>query len=438
MGAIADAKAVMAARVNVVQDQASVTLAAGRGASEQLVRDPRLALVWTRNLDGEPMAGRLRVAHAIRAALNPGAELMSFRLPSVVTDRTVRRIAGAVLALAGSWLGGQPLPIQCAIFAAGRDLRTMSKAIPEDVETVYLDGIRCYGLLRRLRRQRPSQRIVVDFDDLMSRRMELLLAAGEPLSPGYMTQRLPPFLRRLATSSFIGRTIVLYEYLTLKALERKVLTLADTIVLLSSEDAAALDAIRALTPGARAEIATVPPAVELAEAMPVISPLRFIFVGTDALTQNRLTIDYLLDLWRRRAIAAPLAIFGHQVRGVPLPANVTTPGYVNSLDEIYDGRGVMLTPSFLRGGIKTKVLEAFSFGAPVIGNNQTFESMPVGDYPLRINDEAELVAILRDPEGHLPLLRAAAGQGHAYVRDHHAPAVFTGRWRQLMGMPARP
>jgi glycosyltransferase involved in cell wall biosynthesis len=396
----------------------------------------RLALVWTRNLDGEPMAGRLRVAHAIRSALSPCAELMSFRLPSVVTDRSIRRIVGALLALAGSWLRGQPLPIQCAIFAAGRDLRATSQSIPDDVEAIYLDGIRCYGLLRLLRRKRPDQRIVVDFDDLMSRRMELLLAAGEPLSPGYMTQRLPPFLRRLATSSAIGRTIVLYEYLTLKALERKVLTLADTIVLLSSEDAAALDAIRALTPGARAEIATVPPSVDLADAQPMSSPVRFIFVGTDALTQNRLTIDYLLDLWRRRDIAAPLAIFGHQVRGAPLPPNVTTPGYVNSLSEIYDGHGVMLTPSFLRGGIKTKVLEAFSFGAPVIGNNQTFESMPVGDYPLRINDEADLVAILRDPEGHRTLLQSAADQGRAYVRNHHAPAVFAARWRQLMGLKA--
>lgn len=398
-------------------------------------KKPRLALVWTRNLDGEPMAGRLRVAHAIRQALAPCAELMSFRLPSMVTDRSLRRILGALLALLGSWLRGQPLPIQCAIFASGRDLRAMSHAIPEDVEAVYLDGIRCYSLLRLLRRKRPNQRIVVDFDDLMSRRMELLLAAGEPLSPGYMTQRLPPVLRRLATSSVVGRTIVLYEYLTLKALERRVLTLADTIVLLSSEDAAALDAIRALTPGARAEIATVPPSVDLADSKPLSLPLRFIFVGTDALTQNRLTIDYLLDLWRRRDLTAPLAIFGHQVRGLPLPPNVTTPGYVNSLDEIYDGHSVMLTPSFLRGGIKTKVLEAFSFGAPVIGNNQTFESMPVGDYPLRINDEAELLAILRDLEGCLPLLQSAADQGRAYVRGHHAPAVFAGRWRRLLGLP---
>ena len=72
----------------------------------------------------------------------------------------------------------------------------------------------------------------------------------------------------------------------------------------------------------------------------------------------------------------------------------------------------------------------------MIGNNQTFESMDVGDYPLRINDEAELVEILRDPEGHRELLLNAADKGGAYVRRQHAPAVFARRWRRLMGLPA--
>jgi hypothetical protein len=395
---------------------------------------PRLALVWTRNLDGEPMAGRLRVSHAIRAALTASAEVTSLRLPSMVTDRTVRRILGATLSLAGSWLRGQPLPLQCAIFALRPDLLDIGRAIPDDVETIYLDGIRCYELLRLLRRERPNQRIVVDFDDLMSRRMTLLLAAGQPLSPGYMSQRLPPLLRRLATSGFVGRAIVRYECATLKAIERRALTLADTIVLLSSEDAAVLEGVRAATPGARAAIVTVPPAVALADARPVSSPLRFVFVGTDTLTQNRLTIDYLLDLWRRGRIAAPLTIFGHQTRGVPLPPGVTTPGYVSSLEAIHDGHSVMLTPSFLRGGIKTKVLEALSFGTPVIGNDQTFESLPVGDYPLRIDEETDLLPLLHDPEAHREMFRIAAARGRAYVRSHHAPGVFAGRWRHLMGL----
>jgi glycosyltransferase involved in cell wall biosynthesis len=395
---------------------------------------PRLALVWTRNLDREPMAGRLRVAHAIREAVTPDAELTTVRLPSMVTDPTVGRMTGAILAFLASWMRGQPLPIQCAIFASGRDLEALTRSIPNNVETVYLDGIRCYELLRLLRRKRPYQKIVVDFDDLMSRRMELLLAAGETLSPGYLTDYLPPLLRRLAASDLVGRSIVLYESWSLKALERQALRLADSIVLLSSEDALVLDQVRAATPNARARITTVPPAVDIAEAKPVTSPYRFVFVGTDALTQNRLTIDYLLDLWRRHRIRAPLAIFGRQTRKVDLPPNVTAPGYVGSLQEIHDGHSVMVTPSFIRGGIKTKVLEAFSFGRPVIGNNQTFEAMPIDDYPLRINEEDDLLSILRDPHKHGELFQIAGAHGQAYVRSRHAPQVFAARWRHLMGL----
>jgi hypothetical protein len=398
---------------------------------------PRLAFVWTRKLDGEPMVGRLRVAHAIRSALSAGGEVASFRLPSMVTDRTVGRILGGVRSLAGSYLRGAPLPLQCAIFADRGDLRAICRSIPADVEAVYLDGVRCFELLRLLRRERPALKLIVDFDDLMSRRMKLLLAADEPLSPGYMTQRLPPLLRRLATSRVFGRAIVFYESRTLEALERRVLTLADAVVLLSAEDAAALEGSRTREPRARATIATVPPAMALGAAKPVTAPLRFVFVGTDTLTQNRLTIDYLLRLWGRERIATPLHIFGHQTRGVPLPPGVTMPGYVTSLDEIHDGHSVLLTPSLLRGGIKTKVLEAFSFGTPVIGNSQTFESLPIGgDYPLRIDDESALLELLREPDHHRETFRIAAERGRSYLLLNHAPDVFAERWRRLMGVQA--
>jgi hypothetical protein len=398
---------------------------------------PRVVFVWTRELDGQRMAGRLRVAHAIRAALSTHAQVKSIRLPSVVTDRTLGRAIGAAASLVLSVLRGQPLPMQCAIFGSPRDVQAVVQAIPPDVETIYLDGVRCFELLRELRRSRPDGRIVVDFDDLMSRRMGLLLAAGQPLSPGYMTERLPRMLRGVATSKTVGRAAALYESLTLKATERRTLALADAVVLLSTKDAEGLEAVRGKWPPSRARVETVAPAVAVVDADPVTPPLRFVFVGTDVLTQNRLTIDYLLDLWRRERVAAPLAMFGHQTRKVSLPASVTMHGYVSNLEEIHDGHSVLLTPSFLRGGIKTKVLEAFSLGTPVIGNSHTFESMPIADYPLRIDDEMKLLAILRDPDGCQQQFHSAVAHGRAYLRSHHAPEVFARRWRQLMGASER-
>jgi glycosyltransferase involved in cell wall biosynthesis len=393
-----------------------------------------VALIWTRKLDDEQMVGRLRVAQAIRAAVSSRANVATFRVPSMVAERTARRVMGAMSSLGLSWLRGQPLPIQCAIFACSSDLRAIRRAIPRDAQVIYLDGVRCYELLRVLRREWPDRKIVVDFDDLMSRRMDLLLASGQPLSPGYLSERLPAVVRRLVMSRLVGRAIVLYESKTLKAVEARTLALADAVVLLSADDAAALEKVRAAANGSRAEIVTVPPAVALADAQPIVPPLRFVFVGTDTLTQNRLTIDYLLRLWRRERIATPLCVFGRQTRRMALPPHVTMPGYVASLKEIHDGHSVLLTPSFLRGGIKTKVLEAFSFGTAVIGNSQTFESMPIGDYPLRIDEEADLLKIVRDPESRRELFQGAADHGRAYLRAYHAPDAFADRWRRLMGL----
>ena len=398
-------------------------------------------MIWTRDLDEERMAGRLRVAHAVRSALTATEEARSIRLPSAISDWSLGRFLSAGWAFAGSLLTGRPLPLQCAIFAAGGDIRSAIDRIPADVDAVYLDGIRTFPLLQRLRRKRPDLRIIVDLDDLMSRRMDLLLSVGQPLSPGYLTLKLPRFLRNILTSDTFGRLIVLYEHAALKGVERDMLALADSVVLLASEDTLALRIVGRVLTASRAQIVTVPPGVAPVCGPPekLNQPLRFIFVGTDTLTQNRLTIDYLLEVWARLKPTTPLVIYGIQTRNAALPQAVSMPGYAEGLGEIYDGRSILLTPSFLRGGVKTKVLEAMAWGAPVVGNRQTFESMTLPhDYPFITDDPAEFEALLLDPGAHLDRLSLAAQMGAAYIREMHDPAVFAQRWVDLMQGPKGP
>lgn len=110
---------------------------------------------------------------------------------------------------------------------------------------------------------------------------------------------------------------------------------------------------------------------------------------------------------------------------------MVVPGYADALTDIYDGRSVLLTPSFLGGGIKTKVLEAFAYGAPVIANARTFESIDAVDYPLP-PDEQALIELVRTPDAHLDLFRRAAAEGAAYVRRAHDPERFAALWREAM------
>ena len=410
-----------------------MTAQAARTTAQALdYRRPRVAFISTRALDGEAMAGRLHVSRAIRSALEGWSDLSLHRLPSVLTDPSLFRIFDATSAAVGSVFRWPILPLQCAIFAGSRDLERLIDALPPDLDAVYLDGVRSYAFLAALRRRRPDLRIVIDLDDLMSRRMSLLLEADQHLSPGYLTKRLPGLLRRLITSKPVGKLIVMFERATLRQIERSICNLGDAVVLLSAVDAAALERFT-FTRGRRADIVLIPPPRQLVPTRkPFVEPARFVFVGSDALTQNRLTIDYLLNFWRRHRIETPLVLYGLKYRQLSLPPSVVAAGYVDGIEDVYDGRSILITPSLIGGGIKTKVLEAFAYGAPVIGNALTFESISLGDYPLCISDETELLSLVRNPRLHQATFRRAVAHGVDYVARAHDVDTFTTRWRKLM------
>lgn len=389
---------------------------------------PIVQMIWTRPIDGVPMAGRLRVAHAVREAVREAAEVREHIMAPAIRAGA-RAVLGAGWAWARSLVRGPLLPLQCLLYADGREVRRALAAIDPQASVVYLDGVRTFALLRVLRRRHPGVRIVVDLDDLMSRRMALLRASRLPLSPGYLTNALPPVLVRWLTGG-LSQWVLRYEAATLPKVEAAITELADEMVLLSSADLAQL-------PGAGpAERHAILPGVALTNHGGALKPgpIRFIFAGTDALTQNRLTIDYLIELWRRHRPAAELVLIGRLQRNLSLPPGVRALGYIADIADAYDGHSVLLTPSFLRGGVKTKVLEAFAHGTAVIGNSVTFEAMPINGYPLVVDDEEALLALIRNPEQHRALFEDSARFGLEYVRHVHAPGDFAQKWRKVLGL----
>jgi hypothetical protein len=387
--------------------------------------------VWTRLLDGQPMAGRLRTAQSIRQAISVGGAYDSAVMPSILSHRTFGRTLRCAWTLLRSLLVGRPLPLQCLLFASEEDVDAMCLRIPR-TGVVYLDGIRLYALAERLRRERPSQRIVMDFDDLLWRRSNLLLKSRQPLSPGYLVDELSPIVRGLF--SLFNRWILLYERSTLRIVERRALSIADAVVLVSELETQVLRDIA--DDRSTARLYTIPPSVETVQPPPPAFDRveRFIFVGTDGLTQNRLTIDHLVQLWGRHKPPTPLVLFGKQWRTLSLPEGVTAAGYVDSLADIYDPRSVLLAPSFVSGGIKTKVLESFAYRTPVVGNSETFEALELEGYPLLMDDE-RLLELVMEPNRFAPILRQAADQGYACVQSRHTPKVFADRWRSVIALP---
>jgi len=386
---------------------------------------PLIHMVWTRAIDGQPLAGRLVVARQVREAARQIAEVRESVLCSSVESG-----GGGTIRAGMAWLvsvfRGPLLPVQCVLYA-GADARRVADEVDPATSVVYLDGVRSFAVLRRLRARFPGMRIVVDFDDLMSRRMALLIEAGEGLSPGHLSNKMSALTKWLIRK--LGHLLVRYERWTLPRLEREITRLADATVLLSSADRADLD------DDSHATCYTILPAVSV-HSLPSpldAGPIRFVFIGSDVLTQNRMTIDYLLDLWRNHSIDAELVLYGRQVRPHPTIPKVRFAGYVQDIAEVYDGRSVLLSPALLRGGIKTKVLEAFSYGAAVVGNAATFEALPLQGYPLICDGEAALLAIIADPAAARAQFDAAAQIGSDYLAKEHAPERFVQQWRRALG-----
>ena len=395
----------------------------------------RILAIWTRALDGVDNVGGVYIWRAVRGALAPLGAVSQARLRNVFEHPRPAGLARAALSFLLGLARGRPLPLQCAIFAAADGGRDILQEAGRG-EVVYADGIRTLLLLRRLRRARPDLRIVVDFQDLMSRRFDEVLARELPLPLGYLDAMLPAALRRLLATGLPTRLLLRYERMALRHAEREMLRIADCVALVSPVEAALLSATDAR--GARrASVAAIPPPMPPAGAVAPALPHRAVFIGSDGLMQNRLTIDHLLDLWDRARPPLPLVIYGRQKRPLRELPGVTWAGYVRDLAEVYTPGSLLVTPTFLRGGIKTKVLEAFAHGVPVIGNPATFEGMDLPDYPFCFADEAALVRFLADPQPRAAEIAAATSAARSLVEREYGEALFHARWEAAMLGSAR-
>ncbi len=213
------------------------------------------------------------------------------------------------------------------------------------------------------------------------------------------------------------------------AAEREVVNNADMTVLLSGLEARLLEQragglVRSILPGIAMQ----------APAWRATDELRFVFIGSDRQMQNRTAIDHLLTLWREANPKAALHIYGRQGRVLPDIQGIVWHGFVEDLAEVYQPGSIALVPAMVAGGIKTKVLEAWSHGCPVLGNDTAFEGLDIGDYPLSIPAQ-EWAPLLRDPASYAHLWVRAARLGHDFVEETLTPARFETAWEQAM-LPA--
>lgn len=395
----------------------------------------KVALILTREITDDSGFGRVKTLREIRKALDDGFEITELRVHSLLETRRLRDLVAASVTWLVSLLVGRPIPLQTILYSGTSEIERLRSSLGAgNFDAIYLDSVRCQLLMRKIRNCMPTARLVIDLDDLMSRRMEQFALQRIPLSLGFLQHLFPKPLRWLIQGPLSG-LVARYEAAALKAAELEMVKSAQAVVLVSSAER---DILRLkVAPEARKIVHSVPPpALACLDVPTVAGPFRFVFIGSDRLAQNRLSIDFLLQLWRRLQPSACLHIYGRQERGIPEVRGARWHGYVDDVSAAYMRGSILLLPCLLPGGIKTKVIEAWSFGCPVLGNPIAFEGVEIPDYPLALR-ETEWENHLLHPDKYSTAWTSAARLGNAFVRTTLSSERYGREWRRLVAPSTR-
>jgi glycosyltransferase involved in cell wall biosynthesis len=387
-------------------------------------------MILTRTLRGHASFGREKTLSEIRQALHTEFETTDYRIHNLFEVRSIRDFLHCAGDCVLGLLVGRPVPMQSALYSCASEITRLLDALRVgEYNVIYVDSVRCQLLIRKIRKWLPGTRLIADFDDLMSRRTEQYRRQQIPLSLGFLEKLFPASVQRIIAGPLSG-LLTKYEAATLRHAEFEIAGSADAIVLVSSAECAVLQQDAAPKPRARIYAAP-PPAPPCREAVAIEAPYRFVFIGSDQLVQNRLSIDYLVKLWESMRPTSHLHIYGKQTRKPEKINSVHWHGFVTNLEEVYANGSVLALPAIMAGGIKTKIAEAWSFGCPVLGNPVAFEGLDILNYPLAVPLDCWGDYILH-PESHSEAWTLAAQLGNEFARTCLSPERYAAIWKNIV------
>lgn len=391
---------------------------------------PRVAMIVTRSLTEDVSISRVRILGLICKLFENNFETSVFRIRTIIDAKKLKDWSSVCWMAIVGIATFKPIPLQCMLFAASSEIKRLTREISQgDFDVVYLDSVRTWGLLRSLRKSRVSVRVVVDFDDLMSRRMEMLSENRWSLSLGYLQNKLPRVIQK-SVDGWLSGVITKYEAWALHRVEREMCKDAQVVVLVSPAESELLRKQMESLGGAKV-CSIVPSRRAVVSKITLRRPYRFVFIGGDVHGQNRLSLNYLADLWTRCRPDAQLHIYGRQNLSWPDVHNVFWHGFVNELWEVYSEDSIAVLPALRAGGIKTKMIEAWAYGRPVLANPTAFEGLDVSGYPL-IVPEAKWGEYIGSPESCEKLWWRAAEIGNEFVRKELSEQRYLDAWREAM------
>jgi hypothetical protein len=392
--------------------------------------------VWSRPNPGLGDNGRDNFIRNLRAASDKFVIANELQLVSSINcGNSVKKTLALLFIVVRSLIGKRSL--QECLFDSVDAKRSLLTAVYNIKPcSVYFDSIRCSPLVRHLIESGYTGRIIVDFDDLLSERYKQYSRyTNYGFQLGYFSSIIGSQLSRLIEAFPLSGWILRRESMKLTQIENEIAKVVD-IVLLSSEKES-----RTLISRIHGKKSTVTVLHQLFSVREEIvtpeQPFRFVFVGSDRQIQNAVVIDYLINLWELLKPDYPLYIYGRQRRHYKPIDNVFICGFETDFYKIYTSNSIAITWAVLPGGVKTKTLEALSFGIPVITNSIGIEGFTrsLAYSGISISDQ-NLIEILEDLDGNISKIVEASRRAQSILSGQYNLESFDKKVRAiLLGEP---
>lgn len=230
-----------------------------------------------------------------------------------------------------------------------------------------------------------------------------------------------------SVSNARGLSVLQRKYVAIRW-ERRIFEHADHVVCFSRDDAERLEKERV----PHSNVSVVPLAAGGAKAaVTVRTSLSVVgFVGSFDYSPNREAAEWLVKWFRTSAPAYidSIALVGRKAKSLDLPADVPfrIRSDVPSIRDAVDDVDVLVCPVFRGGGVRVKIIEALSFGLPVVTTALGCEGLELEDGKnVRLFESmSELTDILDELRQHEKRVDLATHARSAWI-DRYSPARMT-------------
>lgn len=264
-------------------------------------------------------------------------------------------------------------PLQVSVYYSRKTHRKIREAIEaEQPEFILYDMVRVAEYLADGRAQK-----VLSYDDLLSLRYERQLEWFDyiPSAFGGFADKLPDSFKRFANLKFIQKRLVAYESKLLGKYEKRVADRFEHLIFTSPKEA---EEFREIV--RHRSCLGIPMRVEpdrKTAGKRAYDNSKIVFVGKMDIPHNTSAVVYFSEnVWpkvKRQAPDATFYIVGKNPTPEVLRLEQTCPGVivtgeVDNVRQVVNDAALMIAPLLFGTGIKTKIVEAMSWGIPVVTN----------------------------------------------------------------------